>query len=56
MKNDCSSEFFEIKAEGGFFQKQSTDKIILGVGLFSNIGRISSVGRKSESGGVFKLS
>ncbi len=48
----------ESEYKGGFFQKQSSDKVISGVGFFSNIGHIlsvdciSSVDWRSECGGV----
>ncbi len=46
MKNDCSSESFGVRIQGGLFQLQSADKVTSGVSCLKHrlyIG-ISSVG------------
>ncbi len=53
MKNDCSSESFGVRAQGGLFgNMRSTDEVTLGVGLFSSVGCISSVGHISSVGRI----
>ncbi len=56
MKNDCLSKSFEIRAKGGFFQRQSTDKVTLGVSLFVSVGHISSIGCRYKGDGDLKVS
>ncbi len=41
--------------KGGFFQRQSTDEVTLGVGLFLNVGRILSIGRISSIGCISSI-
>lgn len=53
MKNGYLSESFEVKAQKVFFQRQSTNKVTLGVSLFSSIGGILCIGYKSDNGGNF---
>lgn len=56
IKNHYSSKPFRVKTKRGFFQKQSTDKVILEVGLFLCIGCISSIGQRFENDGIFEMS
>ena len=46
----CLSPFISGRKTRG--PGESADEVTLGVGLFLNIGHISSVGYRSESGGV----
>lgn len=38
-----------------FFQCGSADKVTLGVGLFFNVSRITSIGCRFQGDGVFQL-
>lgn len=55
IKNDYSSESFRVRVLRGFFQRQSANKVILKIGLFTSIDCISNQGHRSESGDVFKI-
>ncbi len=55
MKNNGLFESFGLKVPKSHFQKQSADKVISEIALFSSVSRISSIGRRSEGGGIVEM-
>lgn len=47
--------FSESKYKVVLFEKWSANKKILWIGVCSSVGHISSIGCKSEGGGIFEL-